>query len=522
MAPEEPAEPPDLGDPDLDEPPVRWAVEDVEHVVPGDATTRDELLIASALFTPLTRVGPEGRAQPALALDWTAEDDATRWRFSLDPEARFTVPGDEEDETLPVTAQDVAFAWDRAAREGRAGFLLADVTGHEAVAEGRRASLEGVRALDDHTLEVVLDRPHGQLDLLVSHPSLAPLPASRWEDDPQRERTRPIGNGPFVLDGEDVGGPTISVRAPRDPAPRQHQSVEGIRFQRLSTQDAYVAFQQERLHVAPVPRAALTAARARYGELGVGEPGGVDLGHGPALTALGVRVDGALEDAEVRRAVSSAIDRQALVDALPDQGLAPADGLLLDGLPAGGEGRCDHCAYAPFSARAALAEADLDSLTLLIDDDPVHEPLIARLEADLAEAGLALEVERRPYEAYWDAVRAGQGDLFRVGWAPEHLTGLDVLWPLLHREGRWSLTGLEDEGLDAALEEARATTNPLVRQQRLAQAEDLAHEQAVLLPLLDEARPTVHHPTLEGVRPHPLGRLDLRAVGLRAPDDPAS
>ncbi len=492
---------------------VRWAVDDVEHLVPGDATTRDELLVVSALFTPLTRVEAEGRARPGLALSWSADEDATRWRFELDPDARFHVP-EEDGGPRAVTAEDVAFAWDRAAREGRAGFLLEDVRGYEAVAEGRRDALEGVQAVDERTLEVVLDRPHGQLDVLVSHPSLAPVPRERWQEDPDREQDRPVGNGPFVMAEPDAPEREIRVRAVDEPGRLQHSAVDEIFFHRLPPDDAYVAFQQERVHVAPVPSGALRSARARHGDLDRGDPGGVDLGRSPALTALGVRADGALDDPELRQAVSAAIDRQALVEALPDQGSVAADALLLPQLRAAEEGRCDHCSYAPFAARATLGSADVETLTLVIDDAPAHEPLVERLVADLAAVGVTLEVERRPYEAYWDAVRAGQGDLFRIGWRPEHLTGLDVLWPLLHSEGRWNHTGLQDDELDELLEDARGATNPLLRQRWLGDAEERAHEHAVVLPLLGEARPLVQSPEVEGLRPHPLGRFDLRTLAL--------
>jgi len=36
----------------------------------------------------------------------------------------------------------------------------------------------------------------------------------------------------------------------------------------------------------------------------------------------------------------------------------------------------------------------------------------------------------------------------------------------------------------------------------------------VVLPLLGEARPLVQSPEVEGLRPHPLGRFDLRTLAL--------
>lgn len=494
---------------------VRWAVRDVEHVVPGDATSRDEVLVVSALFEPLTRLDGAGRPRRALATSWEASDDGRRWRFTLDEQARFV---DSAGEAIRrVEADDLVFAWERAVREGRAGFLLRDVAGYQALADGDAARLEGVEAVDATTFEVELSRPHGAFDIVVSHPSLAPLPRERWRADADGERDRPVGNGPFRMAEATVPGRYIRAQ-PVEGWHGRTPAVDEVLFQTMGADSAYVAFQQDRLDVGPVPDDALDLARQEYGTAGAGGRGGGVLTEPTGdLLALGVDVDTEpLDDPEVRRALSLAIDRTALTASDVPGADQPATSLLPPGLPEGGDGRCGHCRHDPAAAAATFAAHEVDELTIWVDTDAGQSALARRLRRDLGMAGVSLEVERRPFAAWSAAVRDGEAPLFRIGWAPEHRTGLDVLGPLLARDGVWSHTGLVDDELARLIDEARATRSRIGRETALREAEARALELAAVIPLAYGEHRTVIAERLAGLRLDALGRADLSRLRLDA------
>lgn len=490
---------------------LRWSVTDVQHVVPGDATSRDELLIVSALFEPLTRLDTAGRARAALATSWEAHDGGRRWRFALSEGARF-VDG-ETGEARQVTARDVVFAWNRAAAEGRAGFLLADVEGYEAVAAGEASRLDGLRAVDETTLEVTLNRAHGAFDVVVSHPSLAPLPRERWRADEAAMRRRPVGNGPYRMAEAVVPGNYVSVQPVADWHGGE-PGVDEILFQTMSPDSAFVAFQQERLDVARVPEGAVDRARDEYGEAGAkGLTGGLLTDPTSELLALGLDVrTPPFDNPDVRRAVSLAVDRAALARD-PATGVAePATSLLPPGMPAATRQRCAYCRHDPEAAAAIFATHDVDELSLWVDADGAHSGLLTRLRRDLNTLGVTLHVEEHPFQTWADA--ASNAPMFRIAWQAEHRTGLDVLEPLLHPEGAWSHTGVDDEELNRLLAQARSASSRTRRHAWLREAEARALELAAVIPLGYGEHRTVIADRVEGLQLDSLGRADLSQLRL--------
>lgn len=498
---------------------LRWAVSDVRHVIPGDATSRDELLIVSALFEPLTRLDATGRPQPALATSWEAHDGARRWRFTLSEDARF-VDG-ETGEARQVTARDLVFAWNRAAAEGRAGFLLADVEGYEAVTAGEAERLAGLRAVDETTLEVTLNRPHGAFDVVVSHPSLAPLPRERWRADEAAMRRRPVGNGPYRMAEAVVPGSYISVQPVADWHGGEPE-VDEILFQTMSPDSTFVAFQQGRLDVGRVPEGAVDRARAEYGEAEAnGLTGGLLAEPSADLLALGLDVGKPpFDNPEVRRAVSLAVDRAALVRDPATDVSVPATSLLPPGTPPGPSQRCAHCRHDPEAAAAIFAAHEVDELSLWVDAEGQHAALLTRLRRDLNPLGVTLNVEKRPFAEWEEAANAAP--MFRIAWQAEHRTGLDVLDPLLHPEGVWSHTEVNDDELNRLLSEARSAVTRAERHAWLRKAETRALELAAVIPLGYGEHRIVIADRVEGLQIDALGRADLSKLRLSPETDTGS
>lgn len=496
---------------------LRWAVSALADIVPGDASSPDELLVTRAIFEPLTQTNGAGAASPALAERWTALHDGSTWIFQLAPGARWH--GTDGEPGRPVEAADVAFSWNRAAAEGESGFLLRDVKGYEAVADGEEDQLAGVEAVDERTLRVELARPHGAFDVIVSHPSLAPLPRELWREDAGSQRERPIGNGPFRMAEDIVPGRFVRLQA----AESWHRSGPGVHellFQVMEPATGFLAFQQERVHVAQVPPDAISRAVEEHGEAaGSGIGSGVVRQPRPSLLALGVRITAEpFDEAEVRHALSMAVDRDALAETLGAERFEPATSLLLPGLPEGGNDRCDHCHHDPVQAAAVFDERDIDVLTLWLDDEG-HDAFGAQLREDLAAVGVRLDVQRLPFAEWVEAVEDGEAGLFRLAWTPEHLTGVDVLDPLLGSDGIWNHTAVADPQLDAELDRARQAHTPGARTRRLRQAEQHALGVGAVVPLLGERQATVVSEDVLGLRLDPLGRTDLAGVRLEEDAD---
>ncbi|MCT7375273.1 ABC transporter substrate-binding protein [Chelativorans salis] len=143
----------------------------------GAAAAIDEIVYAN-VFEGLTRIGPNGEVEPALAESWEVSDDGLTYNFKLREGVTF------HDGTT-FEAEDVKFSLDRARAE--------DSTNAQKVLF---SAIENVEAVDPTTVRVTLKHPQGAFpynmgwgDAVIVAPESA---------DANKEK--PVGTGPFKFD----------------------------------------------------------------------------------------------------------------------------------------------------------------------------------------------------------------------------------------------------------------------------------------------------------------------------------
>jgi peptide/nickel transport system substrate-binding protein len=333
----------------------------------GAAAAIDEVVYAN-VFEGLTRVGPLGTVQPALAKSWTVSEDGRVYTFKLRTDVVFH-------NGTSFTADDAAFSLQRAMGED-------SVNAQKGLFEG----IESVAALDGSTLIVELKQP--QADFIFN---------LGWGDavmvDPESadtNKTAPVGTGPFKVERwvhgdrvelvafEDYWGeaPALSAATFRfipDPAAALAAMMAG-------DVQAYPNFP------APEGLAALEADGRFEVVIGTTE--------GETILALNERRQ-PLDDVRVRRAIGHAIDRAALIDGA----------MFGYGMPIGSHFAPHHPAYIdltaisdhdPDKARALLAEAGIEpgslSLTLHLPPPPYARRSGELIAAQLAAVGIKVEI----------------------------------------------------------------------------------------------------------------------------------
>ncbi|CAN5829125.1 peptide ABC transporter substrate-binding protein [soil metagenome] len=496
-------------------PTLRYAIAEPAQLVPMDAVSPEEKLVVDTLFDSLTRLGPNMMARPSAATEWEASDDARVWRFTLRAGAAFH-------DGSPVTSGDFAFAWSQAAATGRAGFLLSDVEGYADVAAGAAETLAGVRAVDDLRLEVRLSRPRGDLPVIVAHPALAPLATAAWQADEAAYRRAPVGNGPFSA-AEDRA-PRQFLRVQAFPGWRNGErpaELDEVLFQFLDAETAYLAFQQDRLQVGPLPREALDAAQAAYGTSVDGYRGpGVLRGVTPSVYFLGFNVRQPPFDVpDVRRAISLALDRDAMAAAVQGASAVPASSVTSPLIRTAPAATCSACTQDRRAARQILAEHGVTRLEFTFNSDGGHQEIANQVRRDLRAVGVrSVRFSTPDFDAYLDELRAGDAGFFRFGWTPEHPTPGDVLEPLFSSDGTHNYAGYADPGVDQLLAEAGADTSALRRGvlYLLAERRVVSRDQ-VVTPLFFYRHQLVVSPRVEGFVLDPMGLANLEEVRLAPP-----
>jgi peptide/nickel transport system substrate-binding protein len=219
--------------------------------------------------------------------------------------------------------------------------------------------------------------------------------------------------------------------------------------------------------------------------------------------AFAAAEEGPLADPAVRRALSMAIDRQALVAALAVPGLQPRVTLvpaIADELP---RPAVPDWATSPMpmrrelAARAIAAAGEPVRVRVAMPEGPGYRLLFAYLRRDWRMIGV-------------DAVRVRAG-------APADLRMIDTVAPetmaiWYMREFSCEARGVCDPAADEALQAARTAIAISERQAQLAQADALLGQLTPFIPLATPIRWSLVSPRLNGFRPnafarHPAGTL---------------
>ncbi|HEX9107610.1 MAG TPA: ABC transporter substrate-binding protein [Longimicrobiales bacterium] len=288
------------------------------------------------LFLPLLQYGPKLEYQPALASSWDMLAD-TGVVFHLRRDVKWT-------DGQPTNAQDVVFTLQRAL-DPKTGFPNAEWFQY----------YKGVDALNDSTVRV---RFRPQDDPLAGLPLMPIVPRHLLDTVPVEKlrqaafNQHPVGNGPFKLVEHKQNDRWVFDANPDYPAALGRPHLSRIV-----------------LRIVPEATAQVTAILTGEADMitGAGAPGWKQLGGKPEIRRLERQTRGisiiawngrrpALRDPRVRLALSLAIDRRTILDALRgglgELAIGPitpshwAYDKDLQPLP-----------YAPDSARALLAQA---------------------------------------------------------------------------------------------------------------------------------------------------------------------
>lgn len=400
---------------------------------PHDCTdTADELCLLGALYDTLVR--REGTEfAPALAEAWEVSPDACTWRFSLRPGVCFH-------DGSPCNAAAVQASLERMARADR-GYTLGSPAVWRQYLGGASYTAEGLE------LTVTLAEPMADfLDVLVQGFIVAPSALAQLDAG---EGTAHCGSGPYRLEAR--SGDEIRLQAtgaPHWPAPEN----PALRIAREPDADA-------RLSAVASGQAGFAAQVNPAAEL----DGGTVLRYfAPvAIIYLLNAARGPLRDGRVRRALSLAVDRPALIREVLDGQAEPLHGFVS---PAHfGASSAAVMPHDPGLARKLLAEAGHGSGLVLTTDCPTRLPgeavrLTKALARQLAAVGILLEVRHHEdREAYAHMVRRKEiQDLCVFDSSP--MSTFRVLYEKIDSRvaGAW-WQGYRNPAVEALLDEARAT-----------------------------------------------------------------
>lgn len=488
---------------------------EISSLDPAASSGVPEARILTALFEGLFRADPAtGEPLPGMASAWEVRDGGLSWRFTIREDSRWT-NGD------PVTARDFAWSFARllapetSAPYADMAFFLAGARQVNAGASPEQAGL-GVAALDDHELELRLTAPMAHLPKLLALMPFLPVHRATVEAH-GRDWIRPehlVSNGPFRLVERRIRDRLRLVR---------HEGYWGAAEVALGSIDAWAVdgiTTQLNLYLTGEVDWMIKPPTSLYGAILPRD----DALSGPQAGMTFFRFNVTrppFDDPRVRRALTLALDRQALARDVMRGGELPAGSFVPAGLPG----------YAP----AALAPADPDLARRLLAEAgypggagfPSFEILYPHNEStrDFCEAvaaqlrerlGLQPRLVNQAWKVFLDSSRQLRFDLAWGAWIGDYLDPAAFLEIFRAGSGN-NRTGWVDAGYDALLDEAALELDASRRAALLARAEERLLAALPCAPVYQRINLNLVSPRVSGFFDNALDVHPLRDLSVTAP-----
>lgn len=452
----------------------------VETVTVG--LTEGEAVIRSNMAQGLVRLDERGQVVPGLAERWNVSDDGLSYIFRLQT--------GEWPDGRKIKADEIARILNRQLRPASSN-PLKDTLG--AVAK--------IVAMTDRVIEIRLNAPRPNLLVLLAQPEMGLVRAS-------------VGTGPFRVPTveEQAGIPRAELEGKgqflthRVRIPDADDPVEKVRITGGEAQKLVAAFADGDLELVlggtvgdlPFALGAKVPRGARRFDPAAGLFGLVPTARSEAL-----------KERDLRRLLSRAIDRQALIEGLHVGGLQPRATLLQAGLEGIGVPQQPSWLGQPARERrpALIAEAQRlfgnttrPAFRIALPKGPGGDYLLERLRYDWAPLGVIVEPANSPASA--DFV-----------WIDEVSPSSSPAWML--RRFRCGRVAICVEEAEQMLADARTTRDPVQRGQLFVEAARLMDDAQLFIPVAAPIRWSLVSGRVPGFAENPFGRHTL--VGLRDP-----
>ncbi len=477
---------------------LNYYINNPTSIDPYDLEEDQGMQVGYQLFDALTTYDFESEALVGLAAtSWDVNDAADEFTFHLVEGAKF------HDGTT-VTSKSFKQAWERivspttsTAHASAIGYHLAMVEGYSELSTGDATELTGVTCPDDNTLVVKLSQSYADFTYVVMHPALSPVPDCALEDF-DTFFYAPVGNGPFKMDGKWEDGQEINLVKFEDYSYGEVAKIDGIHFNiQKDVQTAYTEFQAGNLDVASVPTTQLKDAISQYGESEDGST--ITPGHqvltGAELSTYYLMCnvqDETMADLDLRKAISMAINRQAICDTVFEGTREPAGGIIPPGIAGYQENTWEYVKYDVDAAKEILDAkypADADgkrgitvAITYNLDGD--HKSVMEMVMADLAAVG----IDTTSNTAEWASILTntypnGDFQMGRLGWIADYPIMDNFMYPLFYTGADNNYGGYSNADVDAAILKARATADDAERIAAYQEVDKLVGAEMPVIPL---------------------------------------
>jgi oligopeptide transport system substrate-binding protein len=443
-------------------------------------------LVIQNVFAGLVYYDAEGAVHNDVA-ESIETDDAQNYTIKIREGLTFT-NGDPVDAESFVTAWNYGAALDNAQLSSYFFESIEGFSYDENVPE-----MSGLEVVDDLTFTVKLKQPESDFPLRLGYTAYFPVPASAW-DDIAAFGENPIGNGPYMLDGEGAWAHNERIDLVKNedydgPREAQNGGIDMILY--ASVDAAYADLQGGNLDVLQdIPDSALETFETEFEGRSVNQPAAAN-----ATITIPERLEHwSGEEGNLRRkAISHAINREEITDVIFNGTRTPAKDFtspVIDGYSEEIPGS-EVLEFDPELAKELWAEADAiapwsGSFDIQYNADGPNQGWVDAV-ANQVKNNLGIESAGAPIPTFAEhrtliTDRATQ-TAFRTGWQFDYPSMFNGLGPIFGTGAGSNDGDYSNPEFDALLDEGAAATEVEEGIEKFQQAQEILFEDLPAIPL---------------------------------------
>ncbi len=475
-----------------------------KNLDPGTEYTQTAFMVFHSTYqTLVTYKGSDvTKIVPDLAASWTTSSDGKTYTFKLNSGFKFASGN-------PVTADDVVFSYKRLQNlKGQPAFVTANMTDFSA--PDPATVVISLKDVAPDTLSLLTTPSFGVLDSKTAQANGATAAADADKSDKAMAylNAQSIGSGPYVITSYKPDSEIDLAKNPNYNGPVSYAKV-------IIKNQSDVNVQQASLEKGDIDFAldiGADQAKALNGKSGVSVVQTTSLTEFFILMNVDATVSPSTSKPQVRQAIRSALNYSDYLD-LGGPGSVQPPSIIPIGL-AGALDKGSAVAYDLTKAKDLLSQAGLkDGFKIkmsypsdLTQNGVKFETMAQKIQADLAQIGITIDLVPMTIQVWLDAYRAGKEQMTLSLWSPDYNDPSDYLtfFPgqKLALRGGWAAGAnapIEDLAKKAAVEQDQAT-----RVGYYQQAQKLLNQDGPFAPFLQPSQAIGYRSNISGFTLNPV------------------
>ena len=466
------------------------------------------------IYEGLYTLDKDDKAQPGVAKEMPKESNGGK---TLTIELRKDAKWSNGD---PVTAHDFEFAWKRVVNPETASeyaYIMYDLKNAEDINMGKKDVDElGVKALDDHTLKVELNKPIPYINEMFAFGTFMPQNEKVVKKHGQQYGTtadKTVFNGPFKIEQWRVED-KIQLVKNEDYWDKEAVHLDRVNYKVLKDQQAGASLYD----TGSVDDTVITADQVDKYEDNAGLK--KRLLASTFYIKLNQKTVPAFKNKDMRLAISQAINKEGYVNAVKNDGSEATDGFtskLTAETPDGkdfAETIDSPLSYNPEAAKEHYEKAKKDlgikdlTFTMNTEDTPSSKISAEYIKAQVEKTlpGVTMKIKQLPFKQRLNQESSETHEASLSGWGPDYPDPLTFL-SIMTTGAAQNNTGWGSKEYDQLIEDAngKLLKKPEERNAAMKKAEEMMLEDAPVAPIYQKGEAHLTNPQVKGLIYHQIG-----------------